>query len=198
MIIYSRQHEYKQSKNKNIFQKLYYTSFPPCELYLHWSSDDGEFVSLNKEFWVLRLLQPKYLFQNTFNVYVEQIYLFLGTRCWKYEPTITPIFVNTVLVVTGCTAGIGRAYAFELARRGLNVVLVSRSAEKLQTLANEIGEANITVLVMVLIWRTTHDWPILSSWIDTDLFDFRKEVHCWNENNPSGFHGGAKSLPEIS
>ncbi|KAI0213983.1 Very-long-chain 3-oxoacyl-CoA reductase [Lamellibrachia satsuma] len=41
-------------------------------------------------------------------------------------------------VVTGSTDGIGKAYAFELARRGLNVVLVSRSAEKLADTAVEI------------------------------------------------------------
>ncbi|XP_076867029.1 hydroxysteroid (20-beta) dehydrogenase 2 [Brachyhypopomus gauderio] len=41
-------------------------------------------------------------------------------------------------VVTGATAGIGRAYAMELARRGLDVVLISRSSEKLNAIAKEI------------------------------------------------------------
>ncbi|XP_026184542.1 hydroxysteroid (20-beta) dehydrogenase 2 [Mastacembelus armatus] len=41
-------------------------------------------------------------------------------------------------VVTGATSGIGKAYACELARRGLNVALVSRSAKKLQEVAREI------------------------------------------------------------
>ena len=44
-----------------------------------------------------------------------------------------------VLVVTGATDGIGKAYAVEFAQRGMNVVLISRSAEKLQTVAQEIG-----------------------------------------------------------
>ncbi|KAL8219758.1 UNVERIFIED_CONTAM: hypothetical protein K2H54_032961 [Gekko kuhli] len=43
-------------------------------------------------------------------------------------------------VVTGATAGIGKAYAHELARRGLNVVLISRSMEKLKQVATEIEE----------------------------------------------------------
>ncbi|XP_075219917.1 inactive hydroxysteroid dehydrogenase-like protein 1 [Lycorma delicatula] len=41
-------------------------------------------------------------------------------------------------VVTGSTDGIGKAYAKELAKRGLNIVLISRSQEKLEKVANEI------------------------------------------------------------
>ncbi|KZS14391.1 Estradiol 17-beta-dehydrogenase 12 [Daphnia magna] len=43
-------------------------------------------------------------------------------------------------VVTGATDGIGRAYAEELARKGLNIVLISRSLFKLQNVAREIGK----------------------------------------------------------
>ncbi|XP_021567767.1 testosterone 17-beta-dehydrogenase 3 [Carlito syrichta] len=41
-------------------------------------------------------------------------------------------------VITGAGDGIGKAYSFELARRGLNVVLISRTLEKLQAVAREI------------------------------------------------------------
>lgn len=41
-------------------------------------------------------------------------------------------------VVTGATDGIGRAMAKELARKGLNVLLISRTAEKLDATAQEI------------------------------------------------------------
>ncbi|KAB1273090.1 Very-long-chain 3-oxoacyl-CoA reductase-B, partial [Camelus dromedarius] len=41
-------------------------------------------------------------------------------------------------VVTGATSGIGRAYAHELARRGLNIVLISRDPSKLEHEAKEI------------------------------------------------------------
>ncbi|XP_056601308.1 hydroxysteroid (20-beta) dehydrogenase 2 [Triplophysa dalaica] len=41
-------------------------------------------------------------------------------------------------VVTGATSGIGRAYAEELAKRGLDLVLISRSEEKLHRVAKDI------------------------------------------------------------
>jgi 17beta-estradiol 17-dehydrogenase / very-long-chain 3-oxoacyl-CoA reductase len=43
-------------------------------------------------------------------------------------------------LVTGCTGGIGRAYALALAERGLGLVLVSRSEEKLRALEEEVRE----------------------------------------------------------
>ncbi|XP_048357675.1 very-long-chain 3-oxoacyl-CoA reductase-B-like [Sphaerodactylus townsendi] len=43
-------------------------------------------------------------------------------------------------VVTGATAGIGKAFAHELAKRGLNVVLISRSLDKLKQTAAEIEQ----------------------------------------------------------
>ncbi|XP_044302530.1 testosterone 17-beta-dehydrogenase 3 [Varanus komodoensis] len=43
-------------------------------------------------------------------------------------------------VITGAGDGIGRAYAFELAKRGLNIVLISRTLEKLQKVASGIEE----------------------------------------------------------
>ncbi|KAI3419655.1 hypothetical protein GPALN_004091 [Globodera pallida] len=43
-------------------------------------------------------------------------------------------------VVTGATDGIGKAYARELAQRGFDLVLISRSAEKLETVATELKQ----------------------------------------------------------
>ncbi|ESO82370.1 hypothetical protein LOTGIDRAFT_134665, partial [Lottia gigantea] len=41
-------------------------------------------------------------------------------------------------VVTGCTDGIGKAYAEQIAKKGINVVLISRTQSKLDELATEI------------------------------------------------------------
>lgn len=42
-------------------------------------------------------------------------------------------------VITGSTDGIGKEYARELAKRGINIVLISRTKEKLEKVAHEIG-----------------------------------------------------------
>ncbi|NWV05197.1 HSDL1 protein, partial [Ptilonorhynchus violaceus] len=44
-------------------------------------------------------------------------------------------------VVTGSTDGIGKAYAEELAKRGINIILVSRNKEKLEAVARSISES---------------------------------------------------------
>ena len=49
------------------------------------------------------------------------------------------LFVILCAVVTGGSRGIGKAYAVELARRGLNVVLISREEKKLIKTAQELG-----------------------------------------------------------
>lgn len=47
---------------------------------------------------------------------------------------------NDWAIVTGATDGIGKATAFELAKRGINVVLISRSEDKLIQTCKEIEE----------------------------------------------------------
>merc|ERR1712060_544652 len=44
-------------------------------------------------------------------------------------------------LVTGCTDGIGKAYTHELAKSGLNIVLMARNQEKLDECAKELQEA---------------------------------------------------------
>jgi len=52
-------------------------------------------------------------------------------------------------VITGATDGIGKAYAEQLAKRGLNVVLISRSLAKLEATAREV-EATFKVKTKVI------------------------------------------------
>merc|ERR1712037_154917 len=62
---------------------------------------------------------------------------------WAYVlPRIWPVdLVKTYgkwAVVTGCTGGIGRAYVLAMAAKGMDIVLVGRSMEKLQALEAEV------------------------------------------------------------
>lgn len=43
-------------------------------------------------------------------------------------------------MVTGSTDGIGKSYAKELAKKGMNILLVARNMEKLQKVAEEISK----------------------------------------------------------
>ncbi|XP_049628243.1 17-beta-hydroxysteroid dehydrogenase type 3 [Suncus etruscus] len=62
--------------------------------------------------------------------------IFLHFR--KVLPTSFLKSMGQWAVITGAGDGIGKAYAFELARQGLNVVLISRTLEKLQAIARDI------------------------------------------------------------
>ncbi|EFN86854.1 inactive hydroxysteroid dehydrogenase-like protein 1 [Harpegnathos saltator] len=53
-------------------------------------------------------------------------------------------------VVTGSTDGIGKAYAIELARRNINLVLISRSMAKLENTKQEIMQVNPQVKVKII------------------------------------------------
>jgi 3-oxoacyl-[acyl-carrier protein] reductase len=55
---------------------------------------------------------------------------------------------TSVVIVTGASQGIGRATAFRLARDFSAIVLVARSADKLETVAEEIGKAGVETLII--------------------------------------------------
>ncbi len=57
-------------------------------------------------------------------------------------------FSNKVVLITGASSGIGKDSAIKFAREGAKVVLVSRSKEKLEAVANEIKQFNQDVLVI--------------------------------------------------
>ena len=54
------------------------------------------------------------------------------------------------LVVTGCTRGIGLCYAHELAKRGMNLILIGRNASKLKDIASDIQGEYDNVAIEVI------------------------------------------------
>ncbi|KAK4935076.1 hypothetical protein LTR10_023808 [Elasticomyces elasticus] len=67
-----------------------------------------------------------------------------GQSLSKYGPK------GSWAVVTGSSDGIGREYALQLAKKGFNLILVSRTASKLESLASEIKQASPNVSTKIL------------------------------------------------
>ncbi len=62
--------------------------------------------------------------------------------------------------MTGCTDGIGKAIAIELANRGFNIVLVSRNIDKLNATAKDIREKFAGIQTRILVFDFTEDTSV--------------------------------------
>jgi 17beta-estradiol 17-dehydrogenase / very-long-chain 3-oxoacyl-CoA reductase len=73
-------------------------------------------------------------------VAVFQLVFRINTFVWVYfgRPGKNLKKLGEWAVVTGATDGIGKAYAEALAKRGLNIVLISRTESKLQAIASDL------------------------------------------------------------
>jgi len=89
-----------------------------------------------------------------------------GWKLWTllnqlFRPALDLKKLGQWSVVTGVTSGIGKALAYELAKRGQNVVIIGRDSGKLNTVAAEIREkypkATIEPLKLDLSHLTTED-----------------------------------------
>lgn len=74
-------------------------------------------------------------------------------------------------LVTGASSGIGREYAKQIAAHGLNVVLVARRGNLLESLANEIVRENGVQTRVLAVDLTTPDYmeTVLAQTIDLDI-----------------------------
>ena len=59
-----------------------------------------------------------------------------------------PHFTDTVVLITGASAGIGRAAALAFAREGVHLVLVARTEERLRPVAEAVEQVGGTALVI--------------------------------------------------
>lgn len=79
---------------------------------------------------------------------------YLGLPNFLRSPTPTDLRrrYGAWAVVTGPTSGIGRSMAFELARRGLNVVLVGRDPGKLRDVSDTITKTHAGVQTKTVLF----------------------------------------------
>ena len=67
-----------------------------------------------------------------------------GSDSWAGTSSPTASRLSLIIssfwvVITGATDGIGKEFAVQLAKKGFNILLVSRSKDKLDSAASEIG-----------------------------------------------------------
>ncbi|XP_071100112.1 very-long-chain 3-oxoacyl-CoA reductase-like [Haliotis cracherodii] len=100
------------------------------------SAMQSYFGAYNECFSVLGALAAAYIAFKTFRwVYQFLTEHFLGPAL-GLSADVTK--AGPWAVVTGCTDGIGKAYTEQLAKKGLNIVLISRTQSKLDDLAKEL------------------------------------------------------------
>uniref|UniRef100_A0A1Y1M4L3 Inactive hydroxysteroid dehydrogenase-like protein 1 n=2 Tax=Photinus pyralis TaxID=7054 RepID=A0A1Y1M4L3_PHOPY len=106
--------------------------------------DNGVYV-----FATIGVISIFFLFFDTIYTLLQLIH---GILAPYFAPKEVPPFNEKFgpwALITGATDGIGKAYSKELANRGLNIVLVSRSEPKLQVTAKEI-ESQYKVKVKII------------------------------------------------
>ena len=94
------------------------------------------------------ILEHMLLFSTIGILCLVKIFLYFATDVYQaFQTYIMPLikkeedFVKRYgkwAVVTGCTQGIGRSYVDELAKRGMNIVMISRNKERLEKFADHL------------------------------------------------------------
>ncbi|XP_012572265.1 very-long-chain 3-oxoacyl-CoA reductase 1-like [Cicer arietinum] len=72
----------------------------------------------------------------TFNYFISFI-TWIFKMCLRSEKHLIKSY-GSWAIITGATDGIGKAFAYQLAHRNLNLIIVSRNSKKLETVENEI------------------------------------------------------------
>ncbi|KAF2836025.1 NAD(P)-binding protein [Patellaria atrata CBS 101060] len=95
--------------------------------------------------------------------------LYILKQSWSFLYVLLSLFVlpgkslsrfgpkGSWAVVTGASDGIGKEFALQLARKGFNIVLISRTQSKLEALAQEIESKNGSVKTKILAMDFTEN-----------------------------------------
>jgi short-subunit dehydrogenase len=79
-------------------------------------------------------------------------------------------------LITGATAGIGNAFARELARRGWNLVVVARDLERLESVAKELRERHRVEVHVIGADLTDDDGLQRTANALTDIIDTQRSL----------------------
>ncbi|KAJ3221561.1 hypothetical protein HK099_003406 [Clydaea vesicula] len=79
---------------------------------------------------------------------------------------------NSYALVTGASEGIGKEFAFQLAKKGFNLIISARTLEKLETIKKEIElETKVKVIVIPFDFSTTEE---------RNFLEFEKKIENLN------------------
>jgi short-subunit dehydrogenase len=81
---------------------------------------------------------------------------------WFYKKDYSK-FKNEWAIVTGASYGIGKSCALSLAKRGINVILLARTKEKLEKVASEVEKYGVKTKIFAVDLSDRHVFKKLES-----------------------------------